>query len=163
MQHSSVSDAFLTIASVRFGDSNVQGRTLREQARRFRALERHRSLITSPHVRTGRGGSHPLPLPGPHLLIPYVQLQRQSSALALAYGIPHLYRVSHEGRLHPPGLPPLRLHQIPNHHDRWEGKNSDSGLLTFIQQPLHQYASGPSVSYLAPLKAGQTGSLLQRR
>ena len=30
----------------------------------------------------------------------------------------HLCRVPHEGRLHPPGLPPLRLHQIPNHHVR---------------------------------------------
>ena len=32
--------------------------------------------------------------------------------------LPHLCRVPHEGRLHPPGLPPLRLHQIPNHHVR---------------------------------------------
>src|SRR5216683_1749345 len=63
----------------------------------------------------GAGASLPLSAFHPHS---YVQLQRQSSALAFAYGIPQLCRVPHAGRLHPPGLPPLRLHQIPNHHVR---------------------------------------------
>jgi hypothetical protein len=57
-------------------------------------------------------------------------VQRQSSALAFVYGIPHLCRVFQEGRLHPPGLPPVRLHQIPNHHVRLLLLRLGNGLST---------------------------------
>jgi hypothetical protein len=63
---------------------------------------RARSSPPQRGCRRVREQPHMLPLSGSHLLIvPCVQIQRQSSALTFAYGIPHLCRVPHAGRLHP--------------------------------------------------------------